>query len=95
LFGAAVAMPRLIAGLGNVAARGLLRATASSLGPAIASAAAGLLVRMSPLPFAERGLITAVLMTVVYVVVVWFAGPPWVRALVRERGTVAVARNAA
>jgi O-antigen/teichoic acid export membrane protein len=95
LFGAAVAMPRLIAGLGNVAARGLLRATASSLGPAIASAAAGLLVRMSPLPFAERGLITAVLMTVVYVVVVWFGGPPWVRALVRERGTVAVARNAA
>jgi O-antigen/teichoic acid export membrane protein len=74
LVGALVATPWLVAGLGHNAATRLVRVAASALVPMGASVAAGVLVRMSSLDPARRGVLTASVMFIVYAAATSFTG---------------------
>jgi len=95
LVGALVALPFLIAGLGTDAIPRVLRSAVSTLVPMTLSVAVGLVIRSTALAPAERGITTAVVMTVAYVAAVWFVGPRWMRTLVREQTAGVFSRRAA
>lgn len=75
LIGALVALPWLVAGLGHEAATSLVRASACALVPIGTSVAAGIFVRMSSLDPAQRGVLAAGVMFIVYAAAtVWTGG---------------------
>ena len=96
LVGAAVALPFLAAGLGAGATWRVMRAAASAALPTMLSIVAGAtIMTFATLTPAVRGVVTALAMTTVFAASVWFAGPRWMRALVRARADSVVRRLAA
>jgi len=85
LIGALVAMPWLVAGLGHHAATRLVQVAASALVPMGAAVAAGVLVQMSSLDPARRGVLAAGVMFIVYATATSFTGA--YRRAVAERAS--------
>jgi O-antigen/teichoic acid export membrane protein len=92
LLGVAVAAPWLLTGLRPGAAARVLRGALPVFAPVAAAIAAGAVAILAPVEPAVRGLVTAAVMTTVYVGVAWWAGPEWLRAGGREELAVLAGR---
>ena len=85
LAGAAVALPFLVGGLGRQATASVVRAAAATVVPVILAVIAGVAATVALPISSARGVITALVMTVVFAAAVWLAGPRWLRTLVPAR----------
>jgi hypothetical protein len=84
LVGAAVVLPLLMAGLGAGVMRRVLVSASVVVLPMIAAISVGLATNAATVGPTLGGLVTAAVMTVVYVATAWWAGPGWLRAAARE-----------
>jgi teichuronic acid exporter len=91
----AVAAPWFLSGLRPSAPARLLGHTPWVLVPIVVAIAVGSGVAQAPMASAARGLLTAGVMTLVYGVVVWWAGPEWLRTGVREELAILSRRTGA
>ena len=85
LAGAVVALPFLVGGLGPPAPASVVRAAAATVVPVTLAVIAGVTASVTLPISSARGVITALLMTVVFAAAVWLAGPRWLRTLVPTR----------